>query len=127
MFCHGVGFGACCIEIWPVEYTTIFFLLLLFGETIVISARLKFFVEAPVKNWEDWKQTKSNEQQQEVSKEPKIIECGNCNNFKSNCSQIDKVLFQPIKTNQWIQNPALVGRYCDLATNCKNFNGEKLT
>ena len=74
----------------------------------------EFFVEAPVKSWEDWRKQKTPTGEQV---------CGQCTSFESNCSHVDQVSYQPIKSNQTINNPSLVSRYSDVAKNCQNFRG----
>jgi Rad3-related DNA helicase len=81
----------------------------------------QFFIEAPLIEWEDWKAQKTKETTTQNNTPKKEQVCGNCRNFESNCSHTGKVIFQAIKPNQWVENVGLVGKYCDIASNCGNW------
>jgi Rad3-related DNA helicase len=72
-----------------------------------------FFIEAPVKGWEDWKKKKTPTGEQV---------CGQCTHFEPNCSHYNRVIYRPIKHDQWRANVGLVGQYSSVAENCHNFD-----
>jgi hypothetical protein len=71
-----------------------------------------FFVEAPVKNWEDWQRHKTPNGEHV---------CGQCRQFEPNCSHVNQVIYRPIKL-ETKRDICLVGQYSDVALNCENFD-----
>lgn len=79
-----------------------------------------FFIEAPLIDWEEWKEQKSIEPKPKLYFETKEQVCGRCQNFDEKCSRLNQVVYQPIK-KQTAKNVVLVGRYSNLALNCENW------
>lgn len=80
-----------------------------------------FFIEAPLIEWEEWKEQKLKEPKPKVDYAITPRLCGRCQNFEPKCSHLNQVLYKPVKPDIWRTNVCLVGRYSELALNCQNW------